>query len=155
LTATAFTAKHLSKSLDLAVYLEPRPGVALDAKLLDRTLLAIPETETIEEAFRRLNANMLGTLFAQDHTGRIVGALTDGDIRRRLLTGVSIHDSVGACGNRNFVWARLFHKVGRQEIDRRFIVFTPFESEFFRRLDSSLSWLPLGAQYCISARVPY
>ena len=74
--------------------------------MLDRTLITIAETETIEEAFRRLNANMLGILFAQDGAGRIVGAVTDGDIRRRLLAGISIHEAVGACVNRNFVWAR-------------------------------------------------
>ena len=49
---------------------------------------------------------MLGILFAEDRTGRIVGALTDGDIRRHLLTGVSIHEAVADCVNRNFVWAR-------------------------------------------------
>jgi D-glycero-alpha-D-manno-heptose-7-phosphate kinase len=32
--------------------------------VLERTLVIIPKTETIEEAFRRLNANMLGILFA-------------------------------------------------------------------------------------------
>ena len=74
--------------------------------MLDRTLLTIPETERIEEAFRRLNANKLGILFAQDETGRIIGAVTDGDIRRHLLTGATIHDCVSACVNRNFVWAR-------------------------------------------------
>jgi len=74
--------------------------------LPDKSQLTIAETETIEEAFRRLNANMLGILFAQDTEGRIVGAVTDGDIRRRLLTGASIHGEVGACVNRNFVWAR-------------------------------------------------
>ena len=49
---------------------------------------------------------MLGILFAQNAEGRIVGAVTDGDIRRLLLTGASIHGEVGACVNRNFVWAR-------------------------------------------------
>ena len=48
--------------------------------MLERTLVTIAETETVEEAFRRLNANMLGILFAQDAGGRIVGAVTDGDI---------------------------------------------------------------------------
>ena len=73
--------------------------------MLERTLVTIAETETIEEAFRRLNANKLGILFAQDVGGRIVGAVTDGDIRRRMLTGVTIHDQVAACVNRSFVWA--------------------------------------------------
>jgi D-glycero-alpha-D-manno-heptose-7-phosphate kinase len=73
--------------------------------LADKSHVTIAETETIEEAFRRLNANMLGILFAQDSNGRIVGAVTDGDIRRRMLTGITIHDQVAACVNRNFVWA--------------------------------------------------
>ena len=74
--------------------------------MLERTLVTIAETETIEEAFRRLNANMLGILFAQDANGRIVGAVTDGDIRRRMLTGTTIQDRVATCINRNFVFAR-------------------------------------------------
>jgi D-glycero-alpha-D-manno-heptose-7-phosphate kinase len=80
-------------------------GLPGPKKVLERTLVTIAETETIEEAFRRLNANRLGILFAQDVGGRIVGAVTDGDIRRRMLTGVTIHDQVAACVNRSFVWA--------------------------------------------------
>jgi D-glycero-alpha-D-manno-heptose-7-phosphate kinase len=74
--------------------------------LADKSHVTITETETISEAFRRLNANMLGILFAEDAEGRIVGAVTDGDIRRRLLTGISIDGQVGSCINREFVWAR-------------------------------------------------
>ncbi|MGH9647267.1 MAG: CBS domain-containing protein, partial [Bryobacteraceae bacterium] len=73
--------------------------------MLERALVIIAETETIEEAFRRLNANMLGILFAQDTDGRVVGAVTDGDIRRKLLTGTSIREPVAICVNRQFVWA--------------------------------------------------
>jgi len=74
--------------------------------LADKSHLTIAETETIAEAFRRLNANMLGILFAQDAQERIVGAVTDGDIRRRLLTGMSVSGQVATCINRDFVWAR-------------------------------------------------
>jgi D-glycero-alpha-D-manno-heptose-7-phosphate kinase len=74
--------------------------------LPDKSHITITETETIEEAFRRLNANMLGILFAQDAGGRVVGAVTDGDIRRKLLDGVSIREQVATCINRKFVWAR-------------------------------------------------
>ncbi|HWE73587.1 MAG TPA: CBS domain-containing protein, partial [Stellaceae bacterium] len=73
--------------------------------MLDRTLVTIAETETIEEAFRRLNVNMLGILFAEDAGGRVVGAVTDGDIRRKLLDGSSIREQVATCVNRKFVWA--------------------------------------------------
>ncbi|MET0679308.1 MAG: class I SAM-dependent methyltransferase [Bradyrhizobium sp.] len=50
--------------------------------------------------------------------------------------------------------AGLFRAAGLVEMERRFIIFTPFDSAFFRQLDSGLSWLPLGAQYCMVARVP-
>jgi D-glycero-alpha-D-manno-heptose-7-phosphate kinase len=73
--------------------------------LADTSHLTIAETETIEEAFRRLNANKLGILFARDDAGRIVGAVTDGDIRRRLLTGIAISGAVAGCINRDFVSA--------------------------------------------------
>ena len=72
----------------------------------DKSHLTIAETETIEEAFQRLNANKLGILFARDAEGRVIGAVTDGDIRRRLLTGISIQGELASCINRNFVWAR-------------------------------------------------
>jgi D-glycero-alpha-D-manno-heptose-7-phosphate kinase len=74
-------------------------------KLLDRALVTIAETETIEEAFRRLNINKLGILFAQDAGGRVIGAVTDGDIRRKLLGGASLREPVAVCVNRDFVWA--------------------------------------------------
>ena len=72
----------------------------------DKSHLTIAESDTIEQAFQRLNANMLGILFARDAEGRVIGAVTDGDIRRRLLTGISIQGEVASCINRNFVWAR-------------------------------------------------
>ena len=72
----------------------------------DKSHLTIAESDTIEQAFQRLNANKLGILFARDAAGRVIGAVTDGDIRRRLLTGVSIQGEVASCINRNFVWAR-------------------------------------------------
>ena len=76
------------------------------AKLPDKSHLTIAESDTIEQAFQRLNANKLGILFARDAAGRVIGAVTDGDIRRRLLTGISIQGEVASCINRNFVWAR-------------------------------------------------
>ena len=50
--------------------------------------------------------------------------------------------------------ARLFRSAGLVELERKFIIFTPFDGAFFRQLDAGLSWLPLGAQYCMTARVP-
>ena len=47
-----------------------------------------------------------------------------------------------------------FRATGLVELERRFIIFTPFDGAFFRQLDDGLSWLPLGAQYCMATRVP-
>lgn len=67
--------------------------------------LTIDETSTIGEAFRRLNANKLGVVFALDQTGKVVGSVTDGDIRRYLLIEDNIQAPLQRCVNRQFVSA--------------------------------------------------
>ena len=71
------------------------------------TDLTIAETEPIETAFRRLNANQLGIVFAVNPFGVVVGSLTDGDIRRHLLRNRDLKQPISCCINRNFVCARL------------------------------------------------
>lgn len=63
----------------------------------------IAQTATIAEAFRALNHNKSGILFAQDGELRIVGAVTDGDIRRQLLVDNDMQAPVSACMSRSFV----------------------------------------------------
>lgn len=67
--------------------------------------LTIEETLSIGEAFRRLNANKLGIIFAVDAVGKVVGCVTDGDIRRHLLVKDDIRAPVSHCVNRKFVSA--------------------------------------------------
>jgi SAM-dependent methyltransferase len=50
--------------------------------------------------------------------------------------------------------AELFRAAGMVDLERQFIIFTPFDTPFFHKLDASLGWLPLGAQYCMAAHVP-
>ena len=49
---------------------------------------------------------------------------------------------------------RLLRDAGLPDARHEFILFTPFKSPAFRRLDRLISWLPLGAQYVSSASVP-
>lgn len=49
--------------------------------------------------------------------------------------------------------ASLFKDQGLMDIQKRFILFTPFEHKFFRSFDHSIGWLPLGAQYYVRGRV--
>ncbi len=65
----------------------------------------IPATASIEDAFRQLNSNRMGILFAEDSSSRIVGCVTDGDIRRQLLLDGNLSASLSSFMNTNFVWA--------------------------------------------------
>ena len=63
---------------------------------------------TIKEALQSLNKisqsnlDIPLNLFVVDDTGRMKGALTDGDIRRGLVSGVGLDDKVSQIMNRNF-----------------------------------------------------
>ncbi len=61
---------------------------------------------TVQEALKRLNDindNTL-TLFAVNDSDKIVGTLTDGDIRRGLLSGKTVSDKVELLMQKNYYW---------------------------------------------------
>ncbi|SFT33564.1 CBS domain-containing protein [Lachnospiraceae bacterium XBD2001] len=51
---------------------------------------------TLSEAMQQINRNTYGILFLTDANGRLVGCLSDGDVRRFLLSGGQMSDSVMA-----------------------------------------------------------
>lgn len=64
----------------------------------------ITSNATILDALRRINA-LSGeemTLFVVDGSGRMAGSVTDGDIRRALIAGTAVTDSVTSAMNRDF-----------------------------------------------------
>lgn len=64
----------------------------------------ISQSATLLDALDRLNRLSGGamTLFATDSDGRLTGALTDGDIRRALLAGISLDSPVSTAMFRGF-----------------------------------------------------
>ena len=66
----------------------------------------IPATASIQDAFHQLNSSGMGILFAEDSGFRIIGCVTDGDIRRQLLDNGDLTVSLSAFMNTKFVWAR-------------------------------------------------
>jgi len=68
--------------------------------------LTIGEGATIGAAFEKLNANKLGIVFMIDEHLKVLGVVTDGDIRRRLLQDPSLGAPIAAFANRDFVHAR-------------------------------------------------
>lgn len=74
---------------------------------------SILQDSTVKDALSALN-NLSGermTLFVVDNSGKLKGTVTDGDIRRALLSGSSLDSPVTAVMNRNFIAAR-----GKEEL---------------------------------------
>jgi D-glycero-alpha-D-manno-heptose-7-phosphate kinase len=61
---------------------------------------------SIEEAFRRLNESQTGVLFVVSDTAQVIGCVTDGDIRRRLLLDSSLSKPISGAMNAGFVWEK-------------------------------------------------
>src|SRR5439155_11971293 len=50
-----------------------------------------------------IDTNRMGIAFVLDRTRRVVGVVTDGDIRHAFVRGINLHDDVGQAMTRNFV----------------------------------------------------
>lgn len=61
-------------------------------------------TASLREALQRIDSNHSGMIFVADPNGSVIGVATDGDIRRCMLNGGSLNDSVAQCANTEFVW---------------------------------------------------
>jgi D-glycero-alpha-D-manno-heptose-7-phosphate kinase len=93
----------------------------------DVEIYVIDENASIKSALLKVEKNHYGMIFAQTNAGKIVGLATDGDIRRALLRGVTLEDSVSNCMNREFVW---------ETTD------TPRE-QLIKRLDGHINFIPI------------
>ena len=65
----------------------------------------ILETATLREALMAINTGILsGAVMVNREDGRLCGVMTDGDLRRMLLSGVSMDESVTPYVTRDFTW---------------------------------------------------
>lgn len=88
--AVVIYEKRGFSSEDFARY---HPGGRLGRKLrevhelmhTDDDLPVVPETASMREAVGMLSEKKLGMTCVQDDAGRLIGVLTDGDLRRRML----------------------------------------------------------------------
>ena len=72
----------------------------------DLSTVTIPGSAPIEQAFRQLNESQTGVLFVVDDAQQVIGCVTDGDIRRRLLAENDLAAPISSAMNADFVWAR-------------------------------------------------
>lgn len=61
----------------------------------------LPPTATLREALSALNTSAMQIVLAVDAEGRLVGCATDGDVRRALLSGADLSESIDAFLRRN------------------------------------------------------
>ena len=67
-------------------------------------IFLINASASLREALQRIDSNHHGMIFVTDAEGAVSGLATDGDIRRRLLDGGALDDSIMQCANPNFIW---------------------------------------------------
>ena len=63
----------------------------------------ISKDSSLREALELINNNESGTIFVIDIDSIVMGVVTDGDIRRKLLEGVQLDDSLKNIYNPNFI----------------------------------------------------
>jgi CBS-domain-containing membrane protein len=70
-------------------------------------MMTVQADDTILTALQRIDANRRGIAFVVDGERRVVGVVTDGDIRHGLVGGSNLHTAVAEVMTRDFVSAPL------------------------------------------------
>ncbi|HXT16684.1 MAG TPA: nucleotidyltransferase family protein [Gemmatimonadaceae bacterium] len=87
------------------------------SKELDTGLsnLCVRNTATLFEALQAIDSGAESIVFVCDESGKIIGSLSDGDVRRALLSGAALSDScLERVMNRQFAWVT--PSAGRAEV---------------------------------------
>lgn len=63
----------------------------------------VNKNDTIEYALKKIDYNQFGIVFIEENE-KVIGCVTDGDIRRVLLIEKDLNISIGRCINENFVY---------------------------------------------------
>ena len=71
---------------------------------MKHNLFLISLNTNLRSALEKIDENHHGIIFATNDENKICGVATDGDIRRKLLEGASLEDSIQNCVNTEFVW---------------------------------------------------
>src|SRR3989344_6693862 len=75
--------------------------------------LVFPE-DSIKETMRKVDSNGFGIALITNHEKKLLGIVTDGDIRRAILKGTDIGEKVEGIMNRNPVYA--FEGASKREL---------------------------------------
>jgi len=87
----------------------------------------IYKTQSIKTALSLINENKQGFVIVLELNNKILGIATDGDIREKLVSGISLERPILECTNLSFIWA-----------DKN----TPREL-LIKQLDNNIKFIPL------------
>ncbi len=73
----------------------------------DLSALIVADSATIFTALNIIDANKMGIAFVVDTTRRVVGVVTDGDIRHAQARGLNVHRSVTEAMTKTFIHGRV------------------------------------------------
>ena len=75
---------------------------------MDCEKLICTENSTIKDVMSCIDSNAKGTAFIVDENKKLVGIVTDGDIRRALLNGAGLKEIIKTYMNNSFIYASDF-----------------------------------------------
>ena len=118
------------------------------------TKFVVPHGASMREALSIIESNKHGIILTIEVGGCVVGLATDGDIRRKLLEGVSLDEPIGLCANQNFIWESpsTSRELLMKKLDHRIRVIPILNSD--RRLIGIVSRdnLPIQTEEAVYAR---
>lgn len=77
---------------------------------MNRRNYIINENSTIEDAIKKIELNSQHSVFIVNEYQKLIGIVTDGDIRRAFLAGSELSTSITKIMNKNFISASQIHK---------------------------------------------
>lgn len=70
----------------------------------DLAALTVPATASVFAALRAIDQNKMGIAFVLDDARRVIGVVTDGDIRHAFVRGLGLHSPVSDAMTRTFIF---------------------------------------------------
>jgi D-glycero-alpha-D-manno-heptose-7-phosphate kinase len=114
----------------------------------------IAENASMRDALSQIENNHHGIILTTDPSGVVTGLATDGDIRRKLLNGGTLDNTILSCANQEFVWEApdTTRELLMKKLDHRIRVIPLLDES--RQLVGIVSrdYLPVQAEEAVFAR---
>ncbi len=72
--------------------------------MINYKFLTLNENQTIEEALKKINDNGINFILVITKEEKVLGVLTDGDLRRQFLKGANLKEKITTAMNKNFLF---------------------------------------------------